>query len=88
MTRTKIANKNYVTVITDGSNKRIVDNIKLMFDLASQNKIGGTKCRPLSKAHPTTMVIETSLSDDIYTEVQEVIENVYPGLCIFNAIIA
>lgn len=83
-----LAKKNYVTVIMDGSDKDVVDNIRLTFDLVNKCEIGGTSCHPLSKDHPTTIVIETDTTKERYSEIKCVIEKAYPGLCLFNVRIA
>ena len=85
---TGLLERDYVTVIMDGSNKEVVDDIRLTFDLVTQCEIGGTRCHPLSTEHPTIMVIETNMTKETYSEIKWVIERTYPGLCLFNVRIA
>lgn len=80
--------QDYVTVIADGSNKDVVSDIKLIFDLCTKQEIGSTKCKPLSESHPTTLVIETRATQKCYDEIKYILEGWYPGLCIFNAIVS
>lgn len=85
---TNLTTNYYVTVIADGSDKEVVDKIRFMFDLVTKREIGSTPCRPLSKSHPTTIVIETETNKERYEAIQEIVEVLYPGLCLFNVRIA
>ena len=88
MTGLTLTKQNYVTVITDGSNDIIVEDIKLIFDLLGKQEMGATQCRPLSCNHPTMLVIESNIKESDYEEIKGVIDGLHPGLCIFNAIIS
>ena len=88
MTGLTLTKQHYVTVITDGSNGDTVEYIKLVFDLLGRQEMGATKCKPLSISHPTMLVVESEIKEPYYEEIKETIEKLYPGLCIFNAIIS
>lgn len=76
--------KDVQTVIWDGSNQEVVDDIISMIDEANKNRGHKATCRSMDEGHPTTMVIETRISGLIYGVVQKLIEKKYPGLCMFN----
>jgi len=73
--------QNYKTIVMDGSNEKVLGDILEGFRVAVSGRI---KCGPLDNKHPTMMVIEARTSQKTYDSLQDVIENVYPGLCVFN----
>lgn len=76
--------RKYTVVITDGSNVHTVKCILEWFDCLTNRRFGKTKCRQLSKEHPTTLVVKTKMREDSFNLLQNGIESVYPGLCVFN----
>ena len=80
--------RQYVTIITDGSNPEVVRHITDLFNERTEGNMYGYKatCHRLDDRHPTTMVVKSALpSDRVYSELQSTIETIYPALCIFNA---
>ena len=77
----------YVTVIMDGSNKKVVEEITGVFDMVTRRLIGKTRCRKLDKNHPSMLVITTYTSTRKYWIIRRIIEKAYPGLCTFNAVV-
>ena len=75
----------YTTVVMDGSNQKVVDNILKVMDVLSGARFGKSTYRLFDLEHPTTIVIETKTCARIYKRIEKVIEVLYPGLCIFNA---
>lgn len=81
---TGLDKKKYVTVIMDGSNKSVVEHIRLACDLVNQCEIGSAVCYPLSDEHPNVVIVETITTRKLYNDIKSVIEETYPGLCLFN----
>ena len=76
--------KDFTTVIMDGSDKEVVDTITDVIDLITEKQHGESSSSPLDSDHPTMMVVVTKTNKKIYNMIQEVIEDLYPGLCVFN----
>ena len=74
--------KNHTTVIMDGSNREVVNDILNAMDVFVGCE--HVECKPLDSKHPTMMVVETTADEFTYGIAQNVIENLYPGLCVFN----
>lgn len=78
--------KKFTTVIMDGSDKSIVKDITGVINMMTKERRGKAICRSLDKNHPTMKVIETYTTSRTYNMIREAIEEIYPGLCIFNPI--
>lgn len=71
-------------VIMDGSSKWVNREIAGIVDMATDRKIGKTRPRPLDQSHPTMKVISRITTYDKFREACKIIENTYPGLCVFK----
>lgn len=68
----------YTIVIMDGSDPKIVTNVlEVVLGL-------NTTCEPMDIDHPTTMVITTKTTSACFDKMTNVLERLYPGLCVFN----
>ena len=76
--------KIYKTVIMDGSNKKLVDEITSTFEMMLGKKFR-IKAKPIDKDHPTMMVFTTFTSANRYHDTRRLINRTYPGLCVFDA---
>ena len=76
--------KFYKTVIMDGSNKRVVDEITSTFEMTLGKKFR-IKAKPIDKDHPTMLVFTTLASANRYHDTRRLINKTYPGLCVFDA---
>lgn len=74
----------YTTVVMDGSNQKVVDNVLNVIDVLTRERYGKATCRVFDDKHPTMMVIETKTSKRIYDMIAKVVEILYPGVCMFN----
>lgn len=74
--------KDYKTLIMDGSNKEVVDEILNTMDVFIGDE--HVTCEPLDSKHPTIIVINTKTDEFAYAITKAMIEKLYPGLCIFN----
>ena len=77
--------KNFNTVVMDGSDPRVLRTILSIMEMMVG--VDATKCRWLDYNHPTRVVIETRTTDDMYKTIEEVLEETYPALCTFNAVV-
>lgn len=76
--------RNYTTVVMDGSNNDYINAITGIIDMMTGERYGKATCRTLDSNHPTTKVIEVCTGRKRFNQIQDVIEQVYPGLCVFN----
>lgn len=72
------------TVIMDGSDRRTVREIMRLIDAVSGTKHGKAKCRRLDGKHPTAKVIISKSTGRVYDKIREILDERYPGLCIYN----
>lgn len=77
--------KMYKTVIMDGSNSKTVNEITSIFDMMLNKRISKIKARPIDKDHPTMLVFSTLMSAQRYHDTRRIINQAYPGLCVFDA---
>lgn len=73
--------KKYTTIVMDGSNEKVLNDIINGMETATHGK---AECRPLDDDHPTMMIIETKTNKKTYNIIRDVVEFMYPGLCVFN----
>ena len=76
--------KFYKTVIMDGSNKRVVDEITSTFEMMLGKRFR-IKAKSVDKDHPTMLVSTTLTSANRYHDTRRLINRTYPGLCVFDA---
>lgn len=76
--------KRYVTVIMDGSDKKVNEKVIKLLDAATRRRIGKSKCRKLDSNHPTMMVVKRLTTRGRYIKAKLNIQKHYPGLCIFD----
>ena len=77
--------RKFATVVMDGSNKDVLNEIIGIhgsYVYPNDNKIS---CRPMSKDHPTMMVIKLKCTKKVYDSITAAVEKKFPGLCVFNA---
>ena len=79
--------KNYVTVIMDGSDRKVVRDVIGIINMMCNRRFRKMRCRKLDAGHPTMKVIRTYTSAETYRQTRLLIEKVYPGLCTFDAIV-
>lgn len=79
--------KTYATVIMDGSNKHVNNEISGLIDMGTRRLIGRSRYRKLDKNHPTMKVIKRFTNAEKYRQTRLLIEKHYPGLCTFDAVI-
>lgn len=77
--------KLYKTVIMDGSNTKTVKEITNIFDIMLNKKFSKIKAKPIDKDHPTMLVFSTLMSAQRYHDTRRIINQAYPGLCVFDA---
>lgn len=84
---TRFGNRKFVTVIMDGSDDSKVRHIRNLFDQETEDQMYGynSTCSALDARHPTIKVIVSWMpTEQLYRKVQNTIESLYPGLCIYN----
>lgn len=79
--------KKYVTVIMDGTDRRIVREIIGIINMMCNRRLGKMKCRKLDANHATMKVIDVYTSAEMYRQTRRLIEKAYPGLCIFDVVV-
>ena len=77
--------KLYKTVIMDGSDKKKVKEITNIFDMMLNKRFSKIKAKPIDKDHPTMLVFTTLMSAQRYHDTRRIINQTYPGLCVFDA---
>ena len=77
--------KRYHTVIMDGSDKKKVDAITSIFDMAISKRFSNIQAKPISEDHPTILVFTAIMSAQHYHDCRRIINETYPGLCVFDA---
>lgn len=70
-------------VVMDGSDVRRLAAIDSISRMIALNKNVSTY-RMLDMVHPTMMVLEVKCSKRKFENLQYVIDNLYPGLCIYD----
>lgn len=75
----------YKTVIMDGSDKKKVKEITSIFEMIQNRRFSRIKAKPIDKDHPTMLVLTTLMSAQRYHDTRRIINQAYPGLCIFDA---
>ena len=78
--------KKFATVVMDGSDENVVSTITESINIVTKERYGESTCRSFDSEHPTMKVIETYTKPKTYKKIQNMIENSYPGLCVFSAI--
>lgn len=81
-----LLSKKFSTIVMDGSDVGVVDNIAGIICMLSDRGVLLTR-RSLDKEHPTMVVIEAPSSKLQYSIAEEIIERNYPGLCCFNQVV-
>lgn len=77
--------KKYKTVIMDGSDKKKVKEITNIFDMIKNKRFSKIKAKPIDGDHPTMLVFTTIMSTQRYHDARRIINQAYPGLCVFDA---
>lgn len=76
--------KKFTTVVMDGSDVNCVRSITGIMNMINGERYGEINCRSLDANHPTMKVIDIYTTKRRFDQIQGVIEQVYPGLCVFN----
>lgn len=76
--------KKFTTVVMDGSDADRVIAITGIMNMMNGERYGEANCRTFDSDHPTMKVIDIRTTKRRFNQIQNVIEQVYPGLCIFN----
>ena len=76
--------KRFTTVVMDGSDVDRVRAIMGIMGMMNNERYGEATCRELDANHPTMKVIDIYTRRRRFDQIQSVIEQVYPGLCVFN----
>ena len=76
--------KKFTTVVMDGSDEETVRIIRESMNIVTKERYGEATCRSLNNGHPTIKVIDVYTTTKIYNKIQRMIENAYPGLCVFD----
>ena len=77
--------KMYKTAIMDGSDKKKVKEITSIFEMMKNKRFGKIKAKQVDKDHPTMLVFTTIMSAQRYHDTRRIINQAYPGLCVFDA---
>lgn len=77
--------KKYTTVIMDGSDKKKVKEITSIFEMMKNKRFSRIKAKPIDKDHPTMLAFTTIMSAQRYHDTRRIINDAYPGLCVFDA---
>jgi hypothetical protein len=72
------------TVIWDGTNQEVVDDIMSIIDKHNFSLDCKATSRPMSDDRPSTIVIETKMYNHNYGMIRILIERKYPGQCMFD----
>lgn len=76
--------KKFTTVVMDGSNEETVRIIRESMNIVTEERYGEATCRSSDNGNPTIKVIDVITTKKIYNKIQRMIENAYPGLCVFD----
>ena len=76
--------KKFTTVVMDGSDADRIEAITGIVNMMTEERYGTATCRELDSDHPTIKVIDIYTRRGVFKQIQSVIEQVYPGLCVFN----
>lgn len=76
--------KLYKTVIMDGSDKKKVKEITSIFEMMKNKRFSHIKAKPIDKDHPTMLEFKVLMSAQRYHDTRRIINQAYPGLCVFN----
>lgn len=76
--------KKFTTVVMDGSDEETVRIIKESMNIVIGERCGEATCRSLGDRYPTIKVIDVYTTKKVYDKIQRMIENAYPGLCVFD----
>ena len=76
--------KKFTTVVMDGSDATCVESITGIMNMMTDERHGKATCRAFDSDHPTMKVIDIYTRRRRFDQIQKVIEQTYPGLCIFN----
>ena len=76
--------KKFTTVVMDGSDTDRIDAITGIINMMTEERHGEATCREFDSTHPTMKVIDIYTRRRRFNQIQSVIEQVYPGLCVFN----
>ena len=74
----------YKTVIMDGSDKKKVKEITSIFEMMKNKRFSKIKAKPIDANHPTMLVFTTLMSAQRYHDTRRIINQAYPGLCVFD----
>ena len=76
--------KRRTLVITDGSRERVVDRVIELVEHLSKKWFAKPTCESLDRKHPTVLIVQTTLDDEAYNALKELLEVRYPGLCVYD----
>lgn len=62
-----------------------VGTIMSAIDIVTNERYGKATCREFNSAYPEQMVIEFNTTRKVFNKIRQMIENAYPGTCVFNA---
>lgn len=78
-----VLTKNVIAVM-DASKRELLEGICGWVLSIGGKDVWNGKIYPLDNQHPTIKVIEFKTTEEAYRSMQFVIEDLYPGLCVFN----
>lgn len=71
-------------VVMDGSNKEVLNEVIGLFGVVAYPNGGKFTHRPLDENHPNMIVIEAKLRKNEFENARQILEEIYPGLCIYD----
>jgi hypothetical protein len=76
--------KNYTIIVMDSSQPTVLSDIIMTVRKMTGEQYSGQVrcCKP--EGRPRLMIIEFKAKKKTYNQIKEVIENKYPGLCVFD----
>lgn len=80
--------KNQKLVIMDGSSYGVVAQILCIVGVNAFPKGGKLYCRSLDENHPTMKVVEFECSKKRFNHIKNLIDEQYPGLCVYDVKVA
>lgn len=76
--------KNYTITVMDSSQPTILSDIIMTVRKTTEEQYSGQVRCYKPEGRPRSMIIEFKAKKKTYIRIKEVIENKYPGLCVFN----
>lgn len=82
-----IKNKKSNVVIMDGTNTKVLKSIIGVIEMINGKFRGKIECRDAGDNYPSMKVIEFKTDKERLNEIQEIIEESYPALCLFDVVV-